>query len=174
MAGNKIPVSVLVVIFSAAGRFLLIERADKPGYWQSVTGSLDRASELPIDAAVRELSEETGIKATAEPGAPALKVLPYPQLVSEFKVRPWPHWLEYEIFEHWRHRYPEGVRTNKEHWFHVCVPEGIIPELAVGEHVAYEWVDSQEAQRRCFSPNNAQAIASLSAHLYEKQGNMDA
>ena len=36
----KIPESVLVVIHTPALEVLLIERADKPGYWQSVTGSL--------------------------------------------------------------------------------------------------------------------------------------
>ncbi|WP_298540272.1 NUDIX domain-containing protein, partial [uncultured Limnobacter sp.] len=45
---------------SPAGDFLLIERADKAGYWQSVTGSLDFPDELPLHAAVRELAEETG------------------------------------------------------------------------------------------------------------------
>ena len=37
----KIPESVLVVIHSPALEVLLLERADNPGYWQSVTGSLD-------------------------------------------------------------------------------------------------------------------------------------
>ena len=34
----KIPESVLVVIYTAALDVLLIERTDKAGYWQSVTG----------------------------------------------------------------------------------------------------------------------------------------
>lgn len=63
MSGNKIPVSVLVVMVSPSGDFLLIERADKVGYWQSVTGSLDFPEESPLQAAVRELEEETGFKA---------------------------------------------------------------------------------------------------------------
>jgi 8-oxo-dGTP pyrophosphatase MutT (NUDIX family) len=44
----KIPRSVLVVIHTPALDVLLIERADKPGYWQSVTGSLGRRDE-PLD-----------------------------------------------------------------------------------------------------------------------------
>lgn len=174
MSGKKIPVSVLVVIFAADGRFLLIERADKAGYWQSVTGSLDSHDEPPIQAAARELAEETGILAAPEPASPSLTAVTYSELVTEFKVRPWPHQLEYEIFEHWRHRYPEGVTTNTEHWFYVCVPADCIPKLEPKEHTAYEWVDRLEAQSRCFSPNNAQAIASLAAHLTQKQGNIDA
>ena len=42
---------------------LLLERSDKKGYWQSVTGSLDSYSEPLFDAAKRELKEETGIDA---------------------------------------------------------------------------------------------------------------
>ena len=41
MTAYKTPVSVLVVIHTVAGEFLLIERAAHPGYWQSVTGSLE-------------------------------------------------------------------------------------------------------------------------------------
>ena len=48
----KIPRSVLVVIHTPALEVLLIERADKPGYWQSVTGSLDANAPVPPGAAV--------------------------------------------------------------------------------------------------------------------------
>ena len=57
----KIPESVLVVIHTAELEVLLIERADKPGYWQSVTGSKDRIDEPCMETAVREVAEETGI-----------------------------------------------------------------------------------------------------------------
>ena len=35
----KIPESVLVVVHTLALDVLLIERADHPGFWQSITGS---------------------------------------------------------------------------------------------------------------------------------------
>ena len=38
----KLPVSVLVLVHTAEREVLLLERALRPGYWQSVTGSLDR------------------------------------------------------------------------------------------------------------------------------------
>jgi len=38
----KQPVSVLVLVHTIDLQVLLLERADRPGFWQSVTGSLDR------------------------------------------------------------------------------------------------------------------------------------
>ena len=59
--GFKIPESVLVVIHTPALEVLLIERADQPGFWQSVTGSKDTPSEALIQTCIREVAEETGI-----------------------------------------------------------------------------------------------------------------
>ncbi|MGA1064141.1 MAG: dihydroneopterin triphosphate diphosphatase, partial [Burkholderiaceae bacterium] len=87
MKPTKIPISVLVVIHDGQGQVLLIERADKPGFWQSVTGSLDQESELPVQAARRELQEETGF------------VCPQQDWLD------WQQTQRYEIFPHWRHRY---------------------------------------------------------------------
>ena len=57
----KIPESVLVVIHTPELEVLMIERADKPGYWQCVTGSKDALDE-PLDVtARREVLEETAI-----------------------------------------------------------------------------------------------------------------
>lgn len=164
MSGHKIPVSVLVVMVSPTGDFLLIERADKAGYWQSVTGSLDFPDESPLQAAVRELAEETGFAATPVQSPTVLEASPG-DLLQPGVLRPWPHNLQYEIFEHWRHRYPAGVTHNTEHWFMVCVPAEFAPQLAVNEHVGYAWLSAQEAAGRCFSPNNAQAILELSKKL---------
>ena len=57
----KIPESVLVVIHTPALDVLLINRADAPDYWQSVTGSKDDLNEDLAQTAVREVFEETGI-----------------------------------------------------------------------------------------------------------------
>src|SRR5512134_65405 len=59
-AGDKIPVSVLVVIYTPDLRVLLLERADHPGYWQSVTGSRHPGESLR-ETAAREVAEETGL-----------------------------------------------------------------------------------------------------------------
>ena len=60
----KIPVSTLVVIHTEALDVLLLERADRPGYWQSVTGSQDPGESLR-ETAIREVREETGITVRA-------------------------------------------------------------------------------------------------------------
>ena len=164
MSGNKIPVSVLVVMVSPNGDFLLIERADKAGYWQSVTGSLDFPDEPPLQAAVRELAEETGFNATPV-DSPAVSDATLGELLTPGLLRPWPHSVQYEIFEHWRHRYPQGVTHNTEHWFMVCVPASFTPRLAAREHVGYAWLPAQQAAARCFSPNNSQAILALANRL---------
>ena len=61
----KIPHSLLVVIHTPDRQVLLIERADAPWFWQSVTGSKDREDEPYADTAAREVAEETGIDARA-------------------------------------------------------------------------------------------------------------
>ncbi|HEY1059233.1 MAG TPA: dihydroneopterin triphosphate diphosphatase [Limnobacter sp.] len=159
----KIPVSVLVVMTRPSGDFLLIERADKAGYWQSVTGSLDALDEDPAQAALRELQEETGFIARLD-SKPVLECSAA-ELKQPGVLRPWPKQLQYEIFEHWRHRYGPGVTTNTEHWFMVCLPNDATPRLAAKEHVAFEWLEASDAAARCFSPNNAQAILDLTVRL---------
>ncbi len=137
----KIPVSVLVVIHQPDGRVLLIERADKPGFWQSVTGSLDRDDE-PLEAtARREVAEETGI--------------------TQGTLLDWQLSNVYEIYPVWRHRYAPGVTHNTEHVFGLTVPAGTAVTLNPREHLRFEWLPWREAADRCFSPSNAEAILQL-------------
>ena len=56
----KTPISALVVIYTKQLDILLLSRADKSNFWQSVTGSLEQ-DESPIQTAKREVLEETGI-----------------------------------------------------------------------------------------------------------------
>ena len=144
----KIPESVLVVIHTAALDVLLIERADKPGYWQSVTGSKDRLDEPLSETAAREVAEETGI-AVGSAEVPAVH------------LRDWGLRNVYEIYPVWRHRYAPGVTHNTEHVFGLQVPAGIGVTLNPREHLRFQWLPWQEAARRCFSPSNAEAILQL-------------
>ncbi len=142
----KIPISVLVVIYKSNGDVLLIERADRPGFWQSVTGSLDAQSEDLAVAATREVFEETGI-AVEQLSAEALQNMH--------------HQIEYEIYPDWRFRYAPGVTKNTEHWFALRVPDDTAITLSPREHVAYEWLPFEAAAQKCFSPSNGEAIRKL-------------
>jgi len=139
----KIPISILVVIYKSNRDVLLIERADRVGFWQSVTGSLDAPNENLDEAATREVFEETGIQ---------VDQLPKGALQSMH------HQIEYEIYPEWRFRYPDGVTKNTEHWFALQVPEDISIKLSPREHVAFQWLPFEEAAKKCFSPSNGEAI----------------
>jgi dATP pyrophosphohydrolase len=161
----KIPESVLVVIHTSAMDVLLIERADKQGFWQSVTGSKDSADELLLETAIRELREETGIIVAGMPvseSAIAEKNLP---LVSLENLQDWQLSNVYEIYPVWRHRYAPGVTSNTEHVFGLLVPPNIPIVLAPREHVNFVWLPYREAADRCFSASNAEAILQLPAHM---------
>lgn len=144
----KIPESVLVVIHSADLQVLLLERADRPGFWQSVTGSKDTLEESPVDTAVREVAEETGIQVGSA-------------TVPTANLREWGLRNIYEIYPVWRHRYAPGVTHNTEHVFGLRVPRDVPVRLAPREHLRFAWLPWQEAADRCFSPSNAEAILML-------------
>lgn len=152
----KIPESVLVVIHTRDLQVLLIERADKPGYWQSVTGSRDAPDEPLHVTAMREVAEETGIRIVGgEPGA-----VRFPG-VALHNLRDWGLSNVYEIYPVWRHRYAPGVTFNTEHVFGLQVPGDIPITLAPREHLNFMWLPYREAADKCFSPSNAEAILHL-------------
>ena len=144
----KIPESVLVVIHTAALDVLLIERADHPGFWQSVTGSKDALDEPLETTACREVLEETGI----EIGSAA---------VPHACLRDWQLGNVYEIYPVWRHRYAAGVTHNTENVFGLRVPRDVPVRLHAREHTAHVWLPWREAADRCFSPSNAEACLLL-------------
>ena len=148
MPDYKIPESVLVVIHSADLHVLLIERADKPGFWQSVTGSKDTLDEPLQITAIREVFEETGIAIGSEQ-------------VPLVSLRDWQLSNVYTIYPTWQHRYAPGITQNTEHVFGLCVPRDIAITLAPREHVQHRWLPWREAADHCFSPSNAEAILQL-------------
>ena len=144
----KIPESVLVVIHTPALEVLLIERADKPGFWQSVTGSKDLPDEPLVETAIREVAEETGIVV----GSPEVPLS---------ALRDWGLRNVFEIYPVWRHRYAPGVTHNTEHVFGLTVPAGTPVVLAPREHLQHVWLPWTQAADRCFSPSNAEAVLHL-------------
>lgn len=143
----KTPISALVLIHTTDLQVLIMERADKQGFWQSVTGSLE-AGETPLDAAIREVHEETGLN---------LKTMD----AKQYDLQDWQTSNVYEIYPHWRHRYAPGVTQNTEHLFGLTLPAPLPIQLAPDEHVQYEWVDWREAAKRVFSWTNVDALSKL-------------
>ncbi len=149
---HKLPCSVLVVIHTPALDVLLIERARQPGFWQSVTGSIDQPDEALRETARREVREETGIVVGGD-------------AVPEAALRDWALCNVYEIYPNWRHRYAAGVWKNVEHVWSLQVPAGTPVALSPREHRAARWLSWREAAAACFSASNAEAILQLPRRL---------
>ena len=130
---RKIPESVLVIVYTLALDVLIIERADHPGFWQSVTGSKATLDEPLPTVCVREVAEETGLRVPVE------------------------HLVDWKI----THLYAEGVTHNTEHVFGLCVPQRFEPQLNPLEHTRYQWLPWRAAADACFSWTNAEAIRRL-------------
>ncbi len=142
----KIPRSTLIVIYTAKQEVLLIERADRPGYWQSVTGSQEIGESL-VATATREVFEESGIDAT------------------KYDLEDWQKQNVYEIFPIWRHRYAPDVMHNTEHVFGLCLPDRVPIALNAGEHLQHVWLVFDKAASLCFSCSNRDAILDIPRRL---------
>lgn len=140
----KTPISALVLVYTVDLQVLIMERADKKGFWQSVTGSIE-PGETPLQAAIREVREETGLD------------------TNQYELEDWQDSNVYEIYEHWRYRYAPGVTHNREHLFGLRLPAPVAITLSPDEHVQYEWVDWREAAQRVFSWTNVDALEKLGA-----------
>lgn len=138
MSRFKRPESVLVLICTPQNQVLMLERQTPEGFWQSVTGSL-RWGETALQAAAREVYEETGIRAGA-----ALQDLGHSE--------------RFRIVPPWRARYAPHARFNTEHWFLLRLPSRRLVRLSPREHCDYRWLGSAQAERLAFSSTNAKAI----------------
>jgi dATP pyrophosphohydrolase len=125
---------------------LLLERADHPGFWQSVTGSQDPGESL-AQTAIREVREETGIDA------------------ARYELSDWNLQNVFEIYPVWRHRYAPGVTHNTEHVFGLRVPGRVSVRVEPREHLAAQWLPWREAAERVFSWSNRKAILTLPERL---------
>lgn len=136
----KRPESILVVVHTRSGEVLLLERITPPGWWQSVTGSLE-PGESPWEAAVRELSEETGLAADG---------LVDLGLSQRFQIAP-----------AWRHKFAPGVTENLEHAFAIELAAPLEVRLDAAEHLRAEWLPMAEALQRASSHTNRAVIELL-------------
>lgn len=130
---------MLVVVHTATSA-LLIKRADHKNFWQSITGSMEWG-ELPYDAALRELAEETALQAD--------------ELRKTGIAR------YFEIIPEWRYRFGDGVTRNREHLFYYQLKQECEITLDPKEHTEYQWLSIAEAQQKAWSWTNKLALMAL-------------
>lgn len=140
MTMKKIPKSILLLVYTKEKDVLLLKKKGHDDMWQSITGSLLQ-NEKPIDAAVRELHEETGISSS--------------DIIDCNK------YYVFEIYEMWRHKYEEGVTHNTEYVFKLELNDKIDIKLDDNEHESFEWLTRVKAAEKVFSHTNRQAIFEL-------------
>ncbi len=140
MESSRRPESVLIVIYTAGGEFLVMERCRPAGFWQSVTGSLEWG-EMADDAARREVIEETGITQGT------LRNLQWTQT--------------YEILASFGRKYAPGITRNLEHAFALKLLQRVPVTLSPTEHVQFKWLSAGEAIETVSSHTNRIIIEHL-------------
>jgi len=145
VVASRIPVSVLVVVYTTDAKILLLERCQPMKFWQSVTGSLEQG-EVPADAALREILEETGLTDQGE-------------LTDAGRSR------VFTIDSRWQNRYAPGVSENTEHEWHYRLEHSVDIRLCDAEHSAYRWFDIDDAIDAVWSWTNKEALENLKAGL---------
>lgn len=130
----------MIVIYTAGGEFLVMERCRPQGFWQSVTGSLEWG-EMADDAARREVIEETGITQGM------LRNLQWTQT--------------YEILASFGKTYAPGITRNLEHAFALKLQSRVPVTLSMTEHVQYRWLKASDALETVSSDTNRTIIEQL-------------
>jgi 8-oxo-dGTP pyrophosphatase MutT (NUDIX family) len=116
----------IVMVVRRGAEFLVMRRApERLGYWSLAAGGLE-PEETPLQAATRELFEETGLRA---------------------ELRPLPVSLSYSLRNDppaVRVRYAPGVETVTVHAFVADAPQDWEPTLDA-EHDLHRWCDLDSA-----------------------------
>ena len=137
---KKIPISVLVLIYTKNKDILILKKNNDKDMWQSVTGSINDGESVD-DAAKREVYEETGLNTD--------------NIINCNKQ------YIFEIYEMWRYKYDDNVTHNTEHVFLLELEERKDIVIDKEEHVSYEWTSRVKAAEKVFSHTNRQAIFDL-------------
>lgn len=137
---KKIPISVLVLIYTKNKDILILKKNNGKDMWQSVTGSINDGESVD-DAAKREVYEETGLNTD--------------NIINCNKQ------YIFEIYEMWRYKYDDNVTHNTEHVFLLELDERKDIVIDKEEHVSYEWTSRVKAAEKVFSHTNRQAIFDL-------------
>ncbi|MBN2492696.1 MAG: RNA pyrophosphohydrolase [Planctomycetes bacterium] len=112
------------VVRNDRGEFLVFERAEQRGAWQLPQGGLRRGEE-PEVAVLRELEEETGIRAHAV------------ELLDTY-----PGWLAYELPAQWRSKRLGRGQVHRWFLFRLAASESAIDlhRASAGEFAEWRWI----------------------------------
>lgn len=144
--------NVGIAVLDGVGRVLALERYEFPGSWQLPQGGLDEGEE-PIDAARRELREETGLTW---------------QQVELLGAHP--RWLAYELDAD--KRKPDTGRGQVQKWFVVRLVDhqakidiGQVDERkGHPEFRAYDWMSVDDLLRKT-APFRVSVYAALAEYI---------
>ncbi len=135
------PVSVLVVVHSDDGQVLLLRRSQPFEFWQSVTGCLE-PGEAHVEAAARELFEETGLTDEGE--------LSYAGVSRQFAID-----------SRWVNRFPPGAVENVEFEWRYRLAEPVEITISDDEHSAFVWLPVDAAIEKVWAWTNRDALINL-------------
>jgi lipoyl(octanoyl) transferase len=144
---KRIPRDVSVHLFRRApadSRYLMLRRTPaRGGFWQGVTGA-PLPGEADVDAAVREVREETGFDVTSTIFA----------LGRSYAYSP-----RRELAERWVDLYGPGIASVTVVAFAAESPRGADPELDPLEHDGFAWCSYADADARLDWPVEGDALA---------------
>lgn len=123
MTAQTFRAGVVMVVRRDNGDLLVFERADIRGAWQLPQGGIDLGEE-PVEAAWRELNEETGLSRS------------HVRLVSEL-----PDWIAYEWPAHIRSGDPRRGQIQKWFLFGPVSETDLVPVPDQHEFASWAWMD---------------------------------
>jgi 8-oxo-dGTP pyrophosphatase MutT (NUDIX family) len=147
MSVYRVPRQVLVYLYRDGEFLLLLRTPELGGFWQGVTGAPE-PGESDLDAAIREVREETGYDV-----ANTIRPVGY-----RYEIRPGPDSL------HWSTLYAPGVEAVPEEVFVAAAGSGE-PTLQPGEHTEFRWCSVAEALELLHYPDNRTALERAAALL---------